>query len=211
MKANRVSSAAILAVVLCAVAGLRTQGAQAQAYSISATPVNGASGATEQVQYTVSNIPIAGTLTVNCQYSGSSTFQEQAKLPVCGVGPLVGFTVSAGQTLSGTIGLTPWGAPLPASFKGRRGKRSAEGAAGWMLAGALLLGLGLRRRTRRWQTLAGMAAAGLLISFGVSACGGSSNGPMPGVYVYTVTANVEPNPMTPLGQGVTTNVNVTVK
>jgi hypothetical protein len=209
MNANRVFNTTVFALVLgAAVAGLMAQRAEAQTFKITAVPVNASSGATESLQFTVSNIPMAGTMTVNCQYSGSSTFQEQAKLPVCGVGPVFAYTVSEGESISGTIGLAPWGTPVPASLKDRRGVRGASALA---LAGVLLLGLGLRRKTKRWLTLVGMAAAGLAFSLGVSACGGNSNGPMPGVYAYTVTAAVESSGVAPLGQQTGTSVNITVK
>jgi hypothetical protein len=60
-------------------------------------PVSG-NGST---QYTVTGIPITGTLTVSCRYSGPPT---EANLPTCTYGPVhAPEPVNAGQTVTGTI------------------------------------------------------------------------------------------------------------
>ena len=92
--------------------------AHAQSFAIAAVPVATASGATGAIQYTVSGIPFDGDLAVSCQYAGSSSYQAQAKLPVCGVGPPFAISVTTGQTVAGAMGLAPWGAPEPAALQG---------------------------------------------------------------------------------------------
>jgi hypothetical protein len=83
--------------------------------------------------------------------------------------------------------------------------------AGLALAGALLLGFGMRRRASRWLTLVLLAVGTLAGPAGISACGGSGNGMTPGTYLYTITASFEADPVTPLGQAVTTTISVTVR
>src|ERR1039458_4105466 len=90
------------------------QAALAQSFTITATALNDAFyGGTTEVQYKVSGVPFDGTLVVSCQYAGSPTFQSQNKLPVCGVGPIVGIAVTPGQSATGTISVVPWGTPIP--------------------------------------------------------------------------------------------------
>ena len=76
-----------------------------------------------------------------------------------------------------------------------------------MLAAALLIGLGIRRGSRRWLMMTTLIAVALA---GVSACDGNANGMTSGTYQYTVTAGNEANSNTPLGQGVSWTINVIV-
>jgi hypothetical protein len=70
-------------------------------FSIAATNVTMPASGNGSTQYTVSGIPITGTLTVSCQYSGPAT---EANLPTCTYGPVhAPEQVKAGQTLTGTI------------------------------------------------------------------------------------------------------------
>ncbi len=200
--------APLVLVVLLAAFG--PPAAFAQSFTITATPVNSGSSGTVSVQYTVTGIPAAGTLIVSCQYAGSSTFQEQAKLPICGVGPIVGITVTPGQSITGALSVVPWGTPIPATLHGTPAARSRAPASGLMLAAALLLGFTLRRKGRRWLSLLLIAAGGLAIAAGLSACGAHSSGLNAGVYPYTVTASDNFSGVTPLGQAVSTTVMVTV-
>lgn len=196
----------IFSILTVAAAAFASTTGAAQSFAVSATPQNTPAGGTGSIQYTVSNIPADGTLIVTCQYAGASTFQAEAKLPICGVGPIVGVPVTAGQTVSGTITMKPWGTPEPLVQPGR--EQGAAPASALAVAAALLLGLSLRRRS--WLMLVLVAAGALTMAAGLAACGGSSNGPTPGIYPYTVTAGDEPNSVTPLGQAVSTTVYITV-
>jgi len=163
--------------------------ALAQSFTVTATPDNDVMyGGTVSVQYKVTGVPFDGTLVVTCQYAGSSTFQSQNKLPVCGVGPIVGIAVTSGQSTTGTISVVPWGTPIPLSLHSTPASGGRAPASGLLLAGALLLAFTLRRSNRRWFSLILVAAATLSIAAGLSACGTRSNGPTPGTYPYTVTA-----------------------
>jgi hypothetical protein len=185
------------------VAVLAPRAVAASSYAITATNVTMPLRGAGSTHYTVTAIPLTGTLLVNCQYAGPVT---TAKIPTCWYGPVIGPTpVTAGQTVTGTYFLYPYGAPVPVNAP-RRGLPWT----GMALAGALMLGVGLRRQARGWLTLAlfaGMALAGLV---GISACGGSANGMTPGTYQYTISADNEANPQTPMGQGVSTTIIVTV-
>ena len=108
----------------------------AQSFAVAATPVNTASAGTGSIKYTVTGIPADGTVIVGCQYSGSSTYQEQNKLPVCNGGPVVAFPVTTGQTLTGTIGLIPWGAPMPLALHRAPHNLPRVFVSGFLFAGA---------------------------------------------------------------------------
>jgi len=183
----------------------------AQSFAVTATPVNSGSSGTVSVKYSVTGIPAAGTLVVSCQYAGSSTYQEQNRLPICGVGPIAGVPVTTGQSVTGGLSIVPWGTPVPAASTNSHTTASQAPASALVLAGALLLGFTLRCKDSRWFSMMLIAVGTLSIAAGISACGGSSpNGSMPGVYPYTVTARVETSPVTPVGISVSTTVMVTV-
>lgn len=187
--------------VLCVLlAAFGSPAALAQSFTNTAQALNNAFyGGTTEVQYNVTGVPFDGTLVVSCQYSGSPTFQSENKLPVCGIGPIIGIAVKTGQSTTGTISVVPWGTPIPVSLHGSPASRSRAPASGLLLAGAFLLGFTLRRKSRRWFSLILVAAGTLSIAAGLSACGTNSNGPTPGVYSYTVTATDESSGVTPLG------------
>jgi hypothetical protein len=158
-------------------------------------------------QFTVTSIPMAGTLVLSCQYSGPAT---QARLPLCPMTPPAAYQVTAGQTLTGSIAFYPYGSPVPAGLPRTPHRSGHLPAAGLVLAGALMLGLGLRRRKWRWLALAIFAAGTLAVLAAISACGGHSNGMTPGTYRYTVTAVNDPDPAVPPAQVVSTAIEVTV-
>ncbi|MGH9616195.1 MAG: hypothetical protein ACRD28_05575 [Acidobacteriaceae bacterium] len=77
---------------------------------------------------------------------------------------------------------------------------------GLMLAGALFLGLGLRRRRTRWPSLLLLAVVMLVGMMGIVACGSGVQTLTPGTYAYTLTANAQNSP----SLSASTTVNVTV-
>lgn len=150
--------------------------------------------------YTVSAIPMTGTLNVTCQYAGAA---GAARIPTCSYGPVQApAPVTAGQTITGTFFFYPYGSPIPLSMR----RTSLAPAAGLALAG-MLLGLGLRRKARHWLVLAGLAVWTVA---GISACSGGMNGMTPGTYQYTISADDESGGNTPLGEQATTTISVTV-
>lgn len=81
----------------------------------------------------------------------------------------------------------PPGSVVPAKLR-RNGFLPMGGLA---LAGALLLGIGLRRGARNWLALALLGVGTLAGVAGISACsgGGGTNGMTPGTYEYAIVAN----------------------
>jgi hypothetical protein len=173
-------------------------------FSISATNVAMPVSGNGSTQYTVTGIPVTGTLNVTCQYSGPST---EANLPTCTYGPVHSpVPVNAGQSVSGNIAFFPYGAPIPASSQ-RPGHVPPKALA---LAGTLLLGLGFVRRRGGRPFLMAFALASLFGALGLSACGGAAmNGMTPGTYQFTLqAANV--GTLNNLAAGASTNISVTV-
>jgi hypothetical protein len=189
----------------CGFSGERALAAGAPVFAVTATNVTMPSTGNGSSQYTVTAIPSTGTLVVTCQYAGATT---TAKIPNCSYGPLVAIPVTAGQTVTGTVYFYPYNSVVPLGQHRTRPGTSHVPAGGLALAGALLLGLGFRRRGWRWLSLCVFAAGALSVA-GITACG-NSNGMTPGTYPYTISADNEANPMTPLGQGVSTTIYVTV-
>jgi hypothetical protein len=140
-------------------------------------------------QFTVTGIPDAGTLTIRCQYSGPTT---QAKIPQeCGIVGPGQVPVQAGETtVNGTVYFVPYGEVTPSLAELQTVPRPSSHlpATGMALAGALMLGLGLRRRTGRWLALPAFAVLALAGAVGISACGGNLNAMTPGAYPYSISA-----------------------
>jgi hypothetical protein len=177
-------------------------------FTITATNVTMPSSGLGISKFTVTSIPMSGTITLSCTYAGAST---AAKVPICPMTPPVAYQVNAGGTLTGTIYFYPYGSAVPAGLPLGPGRWPGHvPAAGAALAGALLLGLGFRRRARRWLVLAVFALGTLAGMLEISACGGSSNAMTPGTYPFTITADNESGSVTPLGRAVSTTINVTV-
>jgi hypothetical protein len=173
-------------------------------FSISATNVTMPVSGNGSTKYTVTGIPITGTLNVSCQYSGPVT---DANLPTCTYGPVHSpVPVDADQTVSGNISFFPYGAAIPANSL-RRGHVPSKALA---LAGTLLLGLGFLRRRGERPLLMVFALASLFGALELSACGGAAmNGMTPGTYQFTLqAANV--GTLNNLAAGASTNISVTV-
>jgi hypothetical protein len=203
MNRNRqVLCVSLLVAVSIAIAFPALAAAAAPTYAITAANVTMPRVGIGSLPYTVAGIPMTGILAITCQYSGPPT---TAKIPLCfqAIAPA---PVTAGQTVKGVVGLFPPNGPVPASLHGT----NRAPWTGLALAGVLIVGVGLRRRARSWLVLTLFAGASLAGLAAISACGGSMNGMTPGTYQYTVTADNEANSMTPLGQGVSTTITVTV-
>jgi hypothetical protein len=184
-------------------------GASAQTstpFTITATNVTMPTTGNGVSQFTITGVPGDGTINMSCQYSGTEIV---FKIPVCPMTPPALIPVTTGQTLTGSILFYQYGAPIPASLRSAPHRSGHLPASGLALACALMLGFGLRRRASRWLTMVLLAAGTLAGVCGISGC--IARNPMtPGTYPFTITANWESGGVTPLGQSVSTTINVTV-
>jgi hypothetical protein len=151
-----------------------------------------------------------GSVRVGC---APPTPPAGVKLPYCSDGyPTAGavpvqppITLTANEVVTGTVPFynapVPCSNPCPVSLP-RRGSHGL--ASGLALAGALLLGLGFRRRIPRWLTLTSLALCALFALTGMSACA-NNNVVTPGTYAFTISATDVSTSVS-----VTTSVNVTV-
>jgi hypothetical protein len=174
-------------------------------YAITATNVTMPNGGGMAItHYTVSGIPLDGTLAVNCAYSGPTT---TAHLPTCVYGPLTApAPVMVGQTVTGSINFYPYGSAVPVTAQ----RTKPVWPAGGILAAGLLIGFGFRRKMPHWLAAVVLAVAGVAEAAAVTGCAGGGNGMTPGTYAYTLTASNEATPNTPLGVAATTTIHVTI-
>jgi hypothetical protein len=193
----------LFGILLTFVFGMTVARAATSGYAISATNVTMPSSRGTSSPYTVTQVQFTGTLVVGCQYTGPTTV---ARIPTC-YAPPVALSVTAGQTSTGAVTLDPWGVPIPVGAR-RPGRVPLDGFA---LAGALLLGLGLRRRRTGPMAMLVLAIGSLASTMAMEACSTSpGNGMTPGTYAYTISANNESSGVTPLGAATTTTIQVTV-
>jgi hypothetical protein len=176
-------------------------------FAITATNVTMPTSGISHSTFTITSIPAAGTITVSCIYAGTNA---EAKVPYCGGGPVLEYQVTAGETLTKSITIYPYGEAVPAASLQAGPHRSGHlPAAGLVLSGALMLGFSFWRRARRWLTLAVLALGTLAGLAGISCCGGNGNGAAHGTFPYVVTADfIETG--TSVIQPVTTTISITV-
>ncbi|MGD0831002.1 MAG: hypothetical protein ABR907_08680 [Terracidiphilus sp.] len=201
----------LIGLLLCATCGLT--GARALASSgpgITATNVTMPSSGNGTSQYTITGIPGNGTVIIGCVFSGTIT---DAKIPFCGGGPIDSIAVTAGQTLTGTITIYPFGAAVPVGLR-KAPRAKVLPATGLALAGVLMLGFGFRRKFPRWLLTVLLAAGALAGASGISGCGGiskSMTSMTPGTYQYTVDAAYQDTATPILSAILETNIEVTVQ
>ncbi len=156
------------------------------------------------VSWTLTSVDgYAGTFSINCTATSTPV---GAKLPVCGESAVAqAYTLTANGTVQGTIGLsaTFCSTSNPSACPVKLDRKRPGFGAGFALAGALLLGLGFRRRRVRSFTFMLLAAGMLAGIVGITSCSGGSNTLTPGVWPYTVTA-------TDLSTGDYTSTSITV-
>jgi hypothetical protein len=195
----------LLLAVVCAPSGARAL--SVTPFSITATSVTMPSSGNGQSQYTVTGIPTAGTVSVDCLFTGTIS---TAKIPNCTYGPLVAIPVTAGQTLTGSIQFYPFGAAVPLGLHRAPRHSGPLPAASLALADVLMLGFGFRRKAWRWLAVALLAVGTLAGMSGISGCGGLSESMTPGTYQYTIVATYNSSTPAILGALSSTNVEVTV-
>ena len=174
----------------------------AEPYAVTATDVTMPKSGIGITDYTVSGIPINGTLTVGCTYSGPTT---TAHIPICTYGPAhAPDPVTAGQTVTGSINFYPYGSAIPATAQSTK----SAWPAGAVLAAGLLIGFGIRRKMPRWLA-AVVLVAGIGGAIAVTGCGGGGNGMTPGTYSYTISAT-NGGELNPLLAEASTKISVTI-
>jgi hypothetical protein len=186
-----VSIAIFLALSICVLSPQAR--AAAPSFNITATSVtisSSGSNGTGSSTFTLTSVNgYTGTIGISCYPTSEPT---GAKLPYCGGGALIGHTLTADSTVTGSLPFYNVPVPEPAGMPVRKSRATPAALA---LAGVLLLGLGFRRGASRCLFLvliAGCAFAGLGV---MSGCGGGNTVVTPGTYSYTV-------------KGVDTNSNV---
>lgn len=149
-------------------------------FAIAATNVTMPPSDNGTSQYTVTGIPEAGGLAINCTNAGP--IDPTTKVPGCWTGLPLLIPVQAGQTVKGTVYFIPPGQAMPGLASG-----------GLLAAGALLFGFGFRRRRQLFR-VAVLAVVALAGAAGLSGCvGGGFNGMTPGTYQFTVSAVLAPS------------------
>jgi len=138
-------------------------------FTISATNVTMPSSGDGSIPFVLTSVDgYTGTVAVQCPEVNAPA---GARIPYCGGGPAFAFDLTADETVNGNLTLTRYGVPVP------------------LAAGALLVGLALRRRRKAgWPTLALVLAGTLASLVEVIGCSGGASGMTPGTYAYTITA-----------------------
>jgi hypothetical protein len=175
--------AASLAIIL-GLAG-KPLPASTPSFTITASNTTFAASGPSAVPWTVTSLN-GYTGTVNVDDCGPVNAPEGAMLPSCGgsISPSTD-TVPANGSVSGQLPLYNGAVPVAVGLNGAR-KGSAAGLA---LAGALLVGFGFSRRSRRRLALMLLALCTLAGMAGITACGGSSGPTLTaGVWPYTMSA-----------------------
>lgn len=157
--------------------------AAAPGFSITASNTTLNPNGTGKAAYTLTSLNgFTGQVAVTCDILD---LPAGAKVPFCGGGPLIAYTLTANETVSGSMEF--YTNAIPVAVSQTRRPRLVPGA-GLALAGALLFGFGLRRRARGWLMLTLLAVSAMAGFAGVSACNASENGLTPGTYLYAMYA-----------------------
>jgi hypothetical protein len=203
----------LLGSFLTVIAGLGRAHAQGAtpSFTISASNATMPASGAGAIPFTLSSVNgFAGAVYVTC---GPANPPTGSILPQCnytGGGPAAPpHTLTANETVTGSLNLVayipPCSNPCPVKLD-LQPHPHHRGAVNLALAGALLLGVGFRRRTRRLRLA--LLIVGILAGLAGIACGaGNSNTLTPGTFAYTVSA-AQAGPLPILA--VSTTVNVTV-
>jgi hypothetical protein len=137
------------------------------------------------IPYTLTSVNgFSGTIYIGCS---PPTEPAGVTIPICEVGgPVIEYALNSNETLKESIGLLA-SEPVPTPVRMKLPKR--RGGIGLALAGALMLGFGLRRkRASHFARLCfAVSLLGGLTALG--ACAGGQKTLTPGSYTYTLTAN----------------------
>lgn len=167
-------------------------------FTITATNVmmsSSSSSGTGSSSFTLTSVNgYTGQIHIGCN---SPTPPEEVKVPFCGSWAVTGAAIpvqppinlTANEVVTGTFSFInapePCSNPCPVSLPRQRGHGLAQGLA---LAGALLLGFGLRRKARPWLKLTLFTLCAFFLLAEMGACGGNNSVVTPGAYAYAITA-----------------------
>ncbi len=176
-----------LTVLLTLAPGLfRAQAAApTPSFTISGSNITMPSSGTASIPFTLTSVNgFAGSLVV---LFSQPSVPAGVKLPYLELaGPVRSYALTANATATGSVGVLS-AVPVPVPVKLNLPPHPARGnRAIWSLAGALLLGLGLRKK-RALATSLVLAACLLIGLSAITACGGPPT-LTPGTYTYTLTA-----------------------
>jgi hypothetical protein len=195
-------------------AGLALTGPRAFAappgFTLTASNVTMSANGSNSVPWTATSVDgFSSSIVIGCSPVNTPA---GATLPICGGGgPVMSYTLAANATVQGNIPLSatfcsPSGpCPEAARFSRPRHHGVAQGLA---LAGALLLGFGLRRRKALWRAWMLLVLGMFAGMAGISGCGAGKT-LTPGTWPYTVSASAY-NTTGVSTPPITTTVNVTV-
>jgi len=186
-------------------------------FTISAGNATISASGTGSIPFTLTSVNgFVGSIAVSC---GPANPPSGSFLPQCGYtgGGAVAappYSLTANGTVTGSLNLVSYIPPCsnPCPVKMPRGP-SHRRAASLALAGALVIGLGIRWKAMCRPMLTWIAFGALAVLAGMSACGGG-NTLTPGTFAYTVTASqagaitCSANACTALTANTTVNVTV---
>jgi hypothetical protein len=148
-------------------------------YTIYSTNVTISPTNSADTHYTVGKIPDTGTLWVTC--SLLTKVPSSTRAPFCYPGIPHATAVTAGQTVTGTLTIQPYGSPIA----------GIAPAVAFAFAGPLLIFFRPLRRFR-WATGAILLAC-LSATIALAGCGGNANGLTKGTYQFSISATNTPD------------------
>jgi hypothetical protein len=158
--------------------------APAPSFTISASNVTMASNGIATVPLTLTSVNgFVGAVAVGCS---APTVAVGVRAPFCGdYGPARAYPLTADGTATASINVIAIEPDVVPAARAAKFGRGHEG--NWALAGVLLLGIGLRKKSRRF--VGAWLSVGVigLVGMGISGCGGPPT-LTPGAYVFTFNA-----------------------
>jgi hypothetical protein len=171
---------------------IRTASAQAApGFTISATNVTLPASGKGLIPITLSAVNgYTGVVFISCPPVNPPAGVRQPYCDPPHFGPVLSLVLNASNP-SATAGLPITSEVEPASTSLLRSPDPRDTTA-WVLTGALMLGLGFRRRRSRWLAQLLLAVVSLIALTELGACAGGGNGNLgfltPGTYTYTISA-----------------------
>lgn len=170
---------------------IRTASAQAApGFTVSATNITLPSSGNGAIPITLSAVNgYTGIVFISCPPVNPPAGVRQPYCDPPHFGPVLSLVLNASNpTATASLTITSQLEPGATSALRSPGPKAATA---WVLAGALMLGLGFRRRRSRWLAQLLLAVVSLIALTGLGACAGGGNGNLgfltPGTYTYTIS------------------------